>query len=105
MLNYTRGNWQIAGEAKDFVYCLNSNGINRFSLLVQGGYTENAKTSRHEIEENAQLIASAPDMYEALKLLQAALTEYRLRDVKKRFSLCAADAAASKAIAKAEGKC
>lgn len=47
--------------------------------------------------------AAAPDMLEALKLLQAALTEYRLRDVKKRYSLCVADAAASNAIAKAEG--
>ena len=54
--------------------------------------------------EDAFLIASAPDMLEALKLLQAALTEYRLRDIKKRYSLCVADAAASKAIGKAEGR-
>lgn len=53
---------------------------------------------------NANLIAAAPDMYEALKLLQSALTEYQLRDVKKRYSLCVADAAASNALAKAEGK-
>ena len=55
-------------------------------------------------KDDAALITAAPDMLEALKLLQAALTEYRLRDVKKRYSLCVADAAASKAIAKAEGK-
>lgn len=47
---------------------------------------------------------AAPEMLEALKLLQSALTEYKLRDVKKRYSLCVADAAASKAIAKAEGR-
>ena len=55
-------------------------------------------------KEDAQLISAAPDMLEALKLLQSALTEYRLRDVKKRFFLCVADAAASKAIAKAESR-
>lgn len=47
---------------------------------------------------------AAPDMLEALKLFQAALTEYKLRDVRKRFSLSVADAAASKAIYKAEGR-
>lgn len=56
---------------------------------------ENAKTS-------ALLFAAAPDLLQACKLLQAALTEYNLRDVKKRYSLCVADAAANKAIAKAE---
>jgi len=56
-----------------------------------------------ETRANSQLIAAAPDLLEACKLFQAALTEYRLRDVKKRFSLCLADAAAGKAIAKAEG--
>jgi len=53
---------------------------------------------------NARLIAAAPDLLEAVTLLQAALTQYRLRDVKKRYSLCVADAAASAAIAKAEGR-
>ena len=53
--------------------------------------------------EAANLFLAAPDMYEAIKLLQAALTEHRLRDVKKRSSLCIADAAACAAIAKAEG--
>jgi len=52
----------------------------------------------------ATLEAAAPELLEACKLFQAALTEYKLRDVRKRFSLCIADAAASKAIAKAEGR-
>jgi hypothetical protein len=54
--------------------------------------------------EKARLIAAAPELLEACKLLQDALTEYKLRDIKKRYSLCVADACASKAIAKAEGK-
>ena len=103
MLNYTRGNWQIAGEAKDFVYCLNSNGINRFSLLVQGGYTENAKTSRHEIEENAQLIASAPLLYEALKRVKSLIAsgDWQLPE-----GFCETEInQIEHAINKAEGKC
>jgi hypothetical protein len=35
--------------------------------------------------------------------ISEALTEHRLRDVKKRFSLCVADAAANTAIARARG--
>src|SRR5580704_13031129 len=57
-----------------------------------------------EKEARANLFAAAPDLLEALKLLQNAIHEARLLDVKKRFSLCNADAAAGKAIAKAEGR-
>lgn len=47
---------------------------------------------------------AAPDLLEAVKLLQAALTQYHLRDVRKRYSLCVADAVATTAVAKAEGR-
>ena len=55
-------------------------------------------------EENANLCAAAPELLRALKDLQAAVHEYRLLDVKKRFRLCTADAQAGTAIYKAEGK-
>lgn len=53
---------------------------------------------------DAHVAAAAPDLLEAAKLLQAALSEYRLLDVRKRFSLSLAHAAAGAAIAKAEGR-
>ena len=55
-----------------------------------------------EAIEHAALIAAAPDLLAACKEMQAALTEHHLRDVKKRFSLCVADSAMNRAIAKAE---
>lgn len=63
------------------------------------------KTIAHVVSarSDARLIAAAPELLEAVKLLQAALSEYRLLDVRKRFSLSVAHAAAGAAIAKAEG--
>jgi len=46
-------------------------------------------------------LAAAPDLLVALKDLQEAVREHGLLNVKKRFSLCAADAQANTAIAKA----
>jgi len=43
-----------------------------------------------------------PDLFEALKDLQKAVREHNLLDIKKRFSLCNADAQANKVIAEAE---
>ena len=53
---------------------------------------------------NAALIAAAPDLLEALKLLRDEIHALRLLDVKKHYSLCVADAAAGKAIHKTEGR-
>lgn len=46
---------------------------------------------------------AAPDLYAALQQLQQAVRDAHLLDVKKRYSLCVADAAASTALAKATG--
>ncbi len=45
------------------------------------------------------IMSGQPDLLEACKLMQAALTEYHLRGIKKRYSLCVA--AMGKAITKA----
>jgi hypothetical protein len=50
------------------------------------------------------LIEAAPELLEACKEIQTIIRELRLLDVTKRFSLCVADAAMGKAIAKATGE-
>ena len=109
-MNYTKGEWLIAEEDRNFVYCLCNAGINTFSLLVQGGYDNNNKrTSKEELEANAHLIASAPLMYEALKeadnLIKLA-RQYFPKSIRNSdtFQLETTCAAIGKAIAKVEGR-
>ncbi len=55
-------------------------------------------------QANARLIAAAPELLEALKALKKELWAANLKlDVKKHFSLLAADAQAGTAIHKVEG--
>ena len=56
-----------------------------------------------ECDANYKLVAAAPELLEALQFLQKAIHAARLLDVKKRFDLCLADSAASKAIYNAGG--
>ena len=71
-------------------------GDHTIAVLCEDGYYNREIALKH-----ARLIAAAPELLEACKLMQAALTEHHLRDIKKRFSLCVADAAMGKAITKA----
>lgn len=56
---HTPGPWMVEGRT---VYALNEDGYNRFSALVQ-----DAHTPGDELEANAQLIAAAPELLEALE--------------------------------------
>jgi hypothetical protein len=101
---HTPGPWRIEPYRDDhpdtsyFVVGADGNTVCAVENQQDGGvYYEPCKA-------DARLIAAAPEMLEALKLLEAALTQYNLRDARKRFSLGVADAAAGKAIAKAEGR-
>lgn len=60
---HTPGPWMVEGRT---VYALNDDGYNRFSALVQ-----DAHTPGDELEANAQLIAAAPELLEALEALTA----------------------------------
>lgn len=58
---HTPGPWLVDDRT---VYALNENGFNRFFASVQDAHTDPI-----ELEANAQLIAAAPDLLEALELL------------------------------------
>lgn len=58
----------------------------------------------HEDCPRCVLNAAAPELLEALKELQKQIFAHHKRNVRKESSLLLADAAASKAIARAEGR-
>jgi hypothetical protein len=104
MSEYTKGPWKaeysalVGGSGWNVATYAEDEGTDLVASIrsSEGGYEQNAA--------NAKLIAAAPDLLEALQLLQQAIYNARLLDVKKQFDLCVADSAASKAIAKATGK-
>ena len=69
MDRHTPAPWALSeGNASAFVYALDeTGGVNRFSCLVQGGYTYcgrtgKDRTSEREISANARLISAAPEL-------------------------------------------
>lgn len=101
-MNFTPGKWkQIRTE------------VTAGDRLIAntGGHSTNYKETRAENIANAQLIAAAPEMYEALKAVTGYLSEQIGRRAKKSFAdqRAGSDAAdllpiIEKAIANAEGK-
>ena len=66
---FTKGEWKISDSegVSRFVYALNENYTNQFSLLIEGNGFSGADND--ELTANANLIKSAPKLYEKLKLL------------------------------------
>lgn len=68
----TPGPWMLSGKT---VYALNGDGYNRFSALIQDAYTKD-----EELQANAQLIAAAPELLEALQSIEMRLDAYNSID-------------------------
>jgi len=65
-MKHTPGPWIADGN---FVYALNEQQVNRFSLSLCKGYSDIGRTSTEELAANARLIAAAPELLEVLERL------------------------------------
>ena len=75
---HSPGPWLIVDDdgGSPFIYALNeSRTINRFSLSTERGYTDNGRTPKDEIADNARLIAAAPELLAAATGLLALMDE------------------------------
>lgn len=64
---HTPGDWLVAGAAT--IYALNGDGENRFYANVGPGFLDGrVRTPDAELEANARLISSAPDLLEVCVL-------------------------------------
>ena len=63
MSTHTPAPWLVV-EGKPFVYALNANGFNRWSLNIQADWRACPEA---ELMANAHLIAAAPDLLAALR--------------------------------------
>jgi hypothetical protein len=93
---HTPAPWTVERtNAKDFIIRHEDGGITSHVARLY----DMALCEEHgDIESNARLIAAAPELLDALKLMCEAVREHHLLNVKTCFSLSNATAAASKAI-------
>lgn len=102
---FTPGPWQ---------YDIGRGANPRFHIQTTGGYqiASTTELDKHSQafeenaarEANANLIAAAPELLQALVDLRAEIKRVVKFDVRKHFSLMVADVAADKALAKAGGQ-
>lgn len=104
MGEYTKGPWKVADE--DFIVGARYVAVvKRWSPVAAGSQYDDIEAKlKAEADANARLIAAAPELLEALEALQTEIRQAVKFDVKKHYSLMVADAAASKAVAKARGE-
>ena len=62
--NFTKEEWLTCDDAP-FIYALNNDGVNKFSLMIDGNGKNGA--SDLELKANANLISCSPEMYELLE--------------------------------------
>ena len=86
-LNYTKGKWKVEGTN-----IIRAGGRRGLYTIARAYDPDNSPLQTPIALANARLIAAAPDMYEALRDVQAGIDHWTLR---KRIDL---------ALAKAEGK-
>lgn len=99
MAEFTKGKW-----ARDNARKYYNADVIRMNGIVIAEVNHDMTLKDDEVNANANLLAAAPDMYEALKDLQMQVRAHFKLDVKKHYSLMVADVIANKALAKAEGK-
>jgi hypothetical protein len=103
-MNYTKGHWTITQTQSGTLSILSSDAkpIALLQLRVPP-YDDNFVRDCNELKGNAHLIAAAPDMYAALKLLMERFAEMNGK-YSYPMSLDLPRVWAEKALAKAEGK-
>ena len=97
-MNYTKGEWKISNRGLD-IYAPDKPGRPDNVICHLTHLTQKAE----EVEANANLIAAAPDMYEALGIMReqvANLINPKIKLLSSRQQIEMMD----KALAKAEGK-
>jgi len=99
-MNYTKGEWKAEHIGNEGKYVIHTGDLSLpFAYTFPNRY-RNPQVPSEEAEANANLIAPAPDLYEALKELMEALEQFGSpsNEIRVAYNL------AKPALAKAEGK-